>query len=525
MAINICHEANEAGWKLIEAIRETWNDVSVEEFAHEDERYYMINAADADTSNDIDISINSMRSILHSKTPAIMTELLEVNGIAYDLEENELMNRSYYVLVLDMQVVSIKELIYGKGNSSKYVVESSHEKISELAKRAVYVLGLDYAMVHIVRTGRRRIRLLSVDASPNIRKKDLEKLIHHLKRRYSSSTEAQKEIKLGADPEFMLMNTRNGRMVPASRFFPRDGLVGCDNIRIPSRQDRPIAELRPRPDESPYQLQENIKQALALANKMAPYRNIKWVAGSQPFGGYSIGGHIHFSSLDYCAAVLRALDNYLGVIVFLIEKRETAVKRRRRYGYLADVRLKDYGGFEYRTPGSWLVSEELAQAVLCLAKIVASDYRRLQRNLFLEPQAYRAFYGGDKEYFRSVFPLLWEDLKRSKLHEVYIEDIQIIREMIEQDLDWDESTDIRKAWKIPISNMRVFRETRAQERNVSRPPLNSANSNSARSTTRSRSNAFRTARQPLQIRNYSRNARNTVVSRQVSSRNVRIMMR
>ncbi|MDD3853865.1 MAG: hypothetical protein PHD40_09480, partial [Syntrophomonadaceae bacterium] len=234
----------------------------------------------------------------------------------------------------------------------------------------------------------------------------------------------------------------------ASQFFPRDGLVGCDNIRVPNRQQRPVAELRPKPEYSPEELTINIKLALNNAVRLAPYQNIKWIAGSQPFGGYSIGGHIHFSNIKLTGGLLRALDNYLGLVVFLIENPITAVRRRRKYGFLGDFRLKDHGGFEYRTPASWLVSQEITLAVLCLAKIVANRYALLPHNFLNTIEAQQAFYEGDQDYFRLVFSTLWSHLRQLDLYNRYYDELNVIHNMIEKGINWDEKVDVRKGWNI-----------------------------------------------------------------------------
>jgi len=225
-------------------------------------------------------------------------------------------------------------------------------------------------------------------------------------------------------------------------------LVGCDNIRVPNRQQRPVAELRPKPEYNPEELTINIKLALNNAVRLAPYQNIKWIAGSQPFSGYSIGGHIHFSNIKLTGGLLRALDNYLGLVVFLIENPSTAMRRRKKYGVLGEFRLKDHGGFEYRTPGSWLVSQQITLAVLCLAKIVANRYTLLPHNFLNTIEAQQAFYEGDQEYFRLIFPTLWSHLRQLDLYNRYYEELNVIYHMIEKGSNWDEKVDIRKGWNI-----------------------------------------------------------------------------
>ena len=459
MGIQIIHGKNEAGMLLLQGLQEIWKKTSHEILMINQEAYYRIVIPIQET---LQLNLNSFSSLQQMKKAATKRAILECNGISCGLEKKEIANRSYEVLVFNTRILSIKESNHSKnGSTSRYLSEKGLSGVIELARRVVYLLGLDYARVRIVRTGGRRLRCMDVDDSPLIRSKDRQKLIQCIQDLYQSILlQNRREIMLGADPEFMMVNSKSGRMIAASRFFPREGEVGCDNIRVPGRQQRPIAEIRPQPSTCPYMLHENIKKALLKANKMAPYKNIKWLAGSQPLVGYSIGGHIHFSNVDFNHAILRALDSYLGILVFLIEDRDSAVKRRKRYGYLADVRKKDYGGFEYRTPGSWLVSEALTRAILCLAKLIACDYPKLQRHIFSKPEAFQAFYEGDKDYFRPYFPLLWHDIQGASLYKLYQSDLEWLREMLEQGWEWDEKADLRKNWGIPIYSSRVFRENR-----------------------------------------------------------------
>lgn len=438
-------------------------------------------------SSDREYIINSPTAILKSLDENFIQQILSVNNIRCGNIPGEIINKTYDVLVYEMSIISIKQKIYGKTTSqTKYIEEENCKKIAELAMRAIYLLGLDYGMVNIAVTGGKKTRILAVDSSPLIREKDAKSLLQKLSRIIKNTDDiATREVKMGADPEFMMSNARNNRMTPASQYFPKDGMVGCDNIRVPSRQQRPVAELRPKPDCSPLQLFSNIKQALQAASKLAPYRNIKWIAGSQPFGGYSIGGHIHFSNLELNNHIMRALDNYIGLPLFLIENQATAVKRRKKYGFLADFRVKDYGGFEYRTPGSWLVSPEITIAVLCLGKIVASNYLKLTRNYFISLEAQKAFYEGDQEFLKPMFIDVWADIIKLSMYESFKDELQIIYDMIQLNIIWDEKTDIRKAWGIKNNNRSAAAPVQ-NSTNRSRNSLTTVNASSNNNNNRGR---------------------------------------
>ncbi|MEQ8200889.1 MAG: hypothetical protein ABRQ24_05650 [Syntrophomonadaceae bacterium] len=399
--------------------------------------------------SDVRYQVNSIQAVQASQNLTTTLNILDINGIPFDPNPDDGYIRSYNILVFDWQTISIRQNPSSRGGKPKYIEEEQVKKGSEMAKRALYVLGLDYGMVKVAVTSGKRLYVVRVDSSPILRDKDLAVLLRMLDGVIDiANRPGSREVKMGADPEFMLYNIKNGKMTPASQFFPRDGVVGCDALRTPNRQSRPIAELRPRPANSPLKLLANVEDAMHFAYRLAPYKNIKWLAGSRPFQGYSIGGHIHFSNVELNSHILRALDSYLGLPVFLLENQATAVKRRLKYGFLADFRTKDHGGFEYRTTASWLVSPQIAAAVLCLAKIVASNYLYLTRNCFIDIEAQRAFYEGDQEYLRLVFHDIWSDIKKSDMYHTYKEELQIIEDMVNSRISWDEREDIRKAWAI-----------------------------------------------------------------------------
>lgn len=474
MQITLIHKENRVGRNLIANLEKEWPELSYRSFNIDEVKYYSISASNF--NGDFVYKMNGLQAVLNSSDRDIMKEVLDINGIPVaDLNEN--INRSYDVLIYEMAIISIRQRLFGSSSrQSKYIQEDQIKKYAEMARRAIYLMGLNYGMVKIVVNTRRKAMVMAVSSSPLIRDKDFKVLLQKINIMCSKQMTV-KEVKMGADPEFMISNSKSGKMIAASQFFPREGLVGCDNIRVPSRQQRPVAEIRPKPDHSPLQLLNNIKQALSQAEKLTPYRNIKWLAGSQPFAGYSIGGHIHFSNVDFNSLILRALDNYVGLPVFLIENSDTAVKRRKRYGFLADIRLKDYGGFEYRTPGSWLVSEKIACAVLCLAKIVASNYGELNRNYFMDIEAQKAFYEGNKDFFKDCFQDLWSDIIELSIYERYRKELEIISEMIVGGLSWDEKGDLRKAWNIksPANKNKNYNNSKGSSSN--RRPSSSANNN------------------------------------------------
>lgn len=456
MNLTILYQMNSVGEKLLNAMQKMFEEVEYRVLAINSLDYYQIDRIDRFSS--VRRIINTPRAVRNSLNMEQAAGILSVNNIHHGLAQEETVNRSYEVLIADMEAISIKVTTFIKGKQqSKYIRERDNQKIADLARRVAYLIGLDIAMVTIVLTAKRRYKVVNIDSSPEPRDKDFNRIMDKIKNMAEREAELRNiQVKMGADPEFMILNSKTGKMLSASEFFPRDGIIGCDNIRVPNRQQRPIAEVRPRPALSPIELSSNIRQALISASRLAPYQNTRWLAGSQPVKGYSIGGHIHFSNIRLDGGLLRALDNYLGIPIFLIENPTSAARRRRKYGFMGDYRIKDHGGFEYRTPGSWLMSQKVTTAVLCLAKIVANRYAEIPQNYLNTVEAQKAFYKGDQDFFRPIFHSLWANLKKLDLYEEYQEELQIIPEMIDNQVTWDEKIDLRKGWKLTQPTKREY---------------------------------------------------------------------
>lgn len=361
----------------------------------------------------------------------------------------------YRVHAFDFQLVSLGQREPGRYGFQEIAGDSSRlaEKAVRYAYRALYALGLDFGAVDVVVNNRGKLAVLNVDPQPSVGGRLAERYAACLRQYLDDLAPAlYPNVKLGADPEFMV-HGENGQMVPASRFFPTAGSVGCDAIFIRTPQggiSRPLGELRPPPSDSPDELVRSLRRLLARAVALAPYANLQFRAGSLPFAGFPIGGHIHFSGLGRVSGqLLRALDTYLMIPLFLVEDQTTARLRRPRYGFLGDQRPQPHG-FEYRTPASWLISPRIARAALALAKVVAMHHRQLTHDAFVDIDLVDHFYAGDKEPFYPLAAAIFSELSELSAYQKYAADIEPLRRMVEQRRQWDESVDIRRTWKIPI---------------------------------------------------------------------------
>lgn len=161
---------------------------------------------------------------------------------------------------------------------------------------------------------------------------------------------------IGCDPE--LICHRNGQFVPAHNYFKQNssfGLDGCEST----------AEIRPGYSESPIDLTAKIYQILNYGHNKEP--ELEFYSGHF-VDSFAIGGHTHFS-VESTSEIIDALDIVLGSLSNCIDDKIQRQKRERSgYGKKSSYRRKSYG-FEYRTPGSFLLSASVTLVHLTLSKL------------------------------------------------------------------------------------------------------------------------------------------------------------
>jgi len=161
---------------------------------------------------------------------------------------------------------------------------------------------------------------------------------------------------IGCDPE--LLCRRNGRFISANNFFKSNSSFGLDGCCE-------IAEVRPGYSESPIDLTAKIHQIIEYGHSKAP--DLEFYAGHFQ-DSQSLGGHIHFS-LDPEAEIVDALDTVLYSLSNCIDDRDQRTQREKcGYGKRKSTRKQPHG-FEYRTPGSWLLSPSTTLVTFTLAKL------------------------------------------------------------------------------------------------------------------------------------------------------------
>ncbi|MEK5465138.1 hypothetical protein MKY64_08985 [Paenibacillus sp. FSL R7-0210] len=317
------------------------------------------------------------------------------------------------------------------------------------AVRALYSLGLDSGEVELRAMGGRRYMVTGI--TPVM--PDPAGALHQpyrsasaaLARMLDSEQPGRPGLLMGMDPEFLLLRKSSGRVVPASRYLPMDGVAGCDAGPPGTRGVFPVAELRPAPRGEPRALLAQLMSAAREADRLIADRSLRWRAGGMPLRGWALGGHLHFSGVTLCAPLLRALDNYLALPLFLLEDIRAAA-RRPRYGVLGDFRPQPHGGFEYRTLPSFLVSPVIAKGAVCLAHLIVSHYEDLPLRPLDREDLHAAFYSGGKSPLRTAWPPLEAQLRALGGYAAAARWIDPLLRAIAEQQSWDESRDIRGSW-------------------------------------------------------------------------------
>jgi len=164
---------------------------------------------------------------------------------------------------------------------------------------------------------------------------------------------------LGCDPE--LICRCNGRFVEAHHYFKSHSSMGLDGCES-------TAEIRPGYSESPVDLTSKIYQILDYGHDKEP--DIEFYAGHYQ-DDYAIGGHTHFS-IEPTGEIINALDVVLGSLSNCIDDKQQRLRREHTgYGKKGAYRRKPHG-FEYRTPGSFLLSPSVTLVHLTLAKLAVT---------------------------------------------------------------------------------------------------------------------------------------------------------
>lgn len=394
----------------------------------------------------------------------LLNQLLNAHGIALlpppeaavksPLWLNQAAEQRCLVLVIEQQAIRLR-LLHTREDAATLLPAAVLRRLKRLAVRAVYAAGLDVAEVTLQQAGGSQVYAVErVDPKPVWQDTDLA-LARQAKGEINTAIrqyqEARSKIQLGMDPEFILMNSE-GKIVPANRFLAKEGRAGYDNATVRGRMNvHPLVELRPAPSGDPGELIRNLRRAMWHAADRINDASLQWIAGGMPITGLPLGGHVHLSGVPLHNAIIRALDNYLALPLLMLEHASGRL-RRKKYGKLGDVRAKSYGGFEYRTLPSMLVSPRITKGTVALAKLIALNYGQLRMRPLDQLDQLQAYYEGDKEKLKQTVDRIWLELTQLKDYGTYASYLDPLGEWIMLRKSWDETRDFRRVWRIPPYN-------------------------------------------------------------------------
>jgi len=215
-------------------------------------------------------------------------------------------------------------------------------------------------------------------------------------------------VKIGCDPEFLVVDN-NGYTLSASSLAynsSEHGEIGTDH-------GGSVGEFRPKPG-SASEVTNHIKALFTHIKHVSP--NTKIMAGGGVGTGHSIGGHIHIGGVplrNHYSSFTRQRNRYsqrqlnldmvnadhklIFAFDFFIGRRLKKVPGGKRgsscYGALSDIETKSHGGFEYRTPPSWLSDPQLTEATLAVSERIVELWQ-------IKPSAFDTFIGAGKRAAR-----------------------------------------------------------------------------------------------------------------------------
>jgi hypothetical protein len=397
---------------------------------------------------------------------ANMQQLLRLHGIRYEpirLNKagtalmpwmNEQRNKHYVIPVFQTEALGVFQHLGEAGSLvdvSTTFRPPSLKRMKRLAARCLYAIGLDLGCMTLRMSSSNSMIVVMIDPSQGNDPKLTDVFNHAInvyKEQLSLESSTAPRIMLGMDPEFILRNEQ-GKIVPASKYLNRYGGAGYDSATVLGRRDiHPLAELRPEPSEDPALLVRNLRRAMWKASMKITDKSLQWLAGGMPVPGLPLGGHVHMSGIYVTNDLIRALDNYMTLPLVMIEDLSTG-RRRRKYGFLGDIRHQPYGGFEYRTLPSWIVSPQITKGVLALAKLIAENYRIITMRPLDHRRYVEAYVNGDKMQLAAVVEKLWLDLEALDGYKVYEHYLNPLKQRILQQKAWNEQSDFRVFWRIP----------------------------------------------------------------------------
>ncbi len=155
-------------------------------------------------------------------------------------------------------------------------------------------------------------------------------------------------ILLGGDPEFEVVDTESGEIIPAYNVDVFDEGGDSPSSEVGTDGNDAIAEIRPRPGKTPEGYVRKVRSILESIKRKA-----SWIDLSVEGNKYPLGGHIHVGARDDLTrrvlkekvnVFIEALADFVGRVLL-----PTSGAARGKYAKLFAYEIKPYG-WEYRTP-------------------------------------------------------------------------------------------------------------------------------------------------------------------------------
>ena len=257
---------------------------------------------------------------------------------------------------------------------------------------------------------------------------------------------AYRKVRIGTDIEFELH--KNGQ------FFPAHDLLNGLHTPIGVDGNTSTGELRPclktggRAD-SLYYFDKDAPDApdsqglSMLLDQLARKLDETFAVYAGSGCHKPLGGHLHFSGVAVDVAFLALLDRFIAIPLNDVSNTQLRVDRH-HYGRLSAIeRGKPHGGWEYRSPPSWISMPDLVKGVLSLAWLLAQAQNHGRIDQF---QTWDDFYEyprkGHAKHIKK-FTTVLADLKQRNIK---LEDIEVLKA-------WDKRH-LLKAIKKPIKKTR-----------------------------------------------------------------------
>ncbi|MGO4887697.1 putative amidoligase domain-containing protein [Anaerobacillus sp. MEB173] len=294
----------------------------------------------------------------HSTAKGMKEDLVD-HGInvtnLFDRRKTSLKIRNFHYEILSCEVhypkaVSVKNQIVWENldhSESFYMLT----EMKELALQAMYFLNIPLGECIVQRNGKKSLSIFATNSlfTDELTSEEANKVCSIIE-----SYERVRYLSFGADVEVLIRNWMTNKWINVASFVAKDGNIGYDSAIAlhENRVTHPVLELRPKYAYSGEELHGNLLREYNKLEDALRDRNLEAVGGSNPYGRYLLGGHLHLGNQPLTFKHVRVLDEYLA-LPFALLGEDGDLKRRQHYGRLGNIRRNLFQGFEYRTLPSW----------------------------------------------------------------------------------------------------------------------------------------------------------------------------